>query len=66
MRKLFKQTKVVYDAHFRTYDVYYKDFLIWKYEQTYRVSVSLDDFTAKRMAIERAKNMLETVEIWRS
>ena len=66
MRNLFKQTKVVYDAHMKEYVVYYKNWLSWKHDQTYKVGQYLPDARAKELAIERAKNMLDTVEIYRS
>ena len=66
MRKLFKQTKVVYDAHLQEYNVYYKNWLFWQFEQTYKVGTHLNNEKAKELAITRAKNMLDTSEIWRS
>lgn len=66
MQKLFKQTKVVYDAHLQEYNVYYKNWLFWQFEQTYKVGTHLNNERAKELAITRARNMLSTVEIWRS
>ena len=67
MKRLFKKTKVVYDAHLERYDVYYKNFLFWKYDRTYKVDDKyLRDEVAKEMAITYAKNILNTVEIYRS
>ena len=66
MKNLFKQTKVVYDAHLKEYVVYYKNWLFWRHDQTYKVGTYLHDERAKELAIERAKNMLDTVEIYRS
>jgi hypothetical protein len=66
MKSLFKQTKVVYDAHLKEYVVYYKNWLSWRHDQTYRVNDYMPDARAKELAIERAKNMLDTVEIYRS
>ena len=66
MQKLFKQTKVVYNAHLQEYNVYYKNWLFWQFEQTYKVSTHLNNEKAKELAITRARNMLDTVEIWRS
>ena len=66
MRKLFKQTKVVYDAHLQIYEVYYKNWLFWKFDQGYPVNCHNNNENARRMAIDRAKNILDTVEIWRS
>jgi hypothetical protein len=66
MKNLFKQTKVVYDAHLKEYRVYYKNFLFWRFDQTYKIGTHLNYETAKQLAIDRAKNMLDTVEVYRS
>jgi len=66
MKNLFKQTKVVYDAHMQEYVVFYKNWLFWKHEWTYKVSEYLTDERAKELAVTRAKNMLDTVEVYRS
>ena len=66
MKRLFKQTKVIYDAHEQCYDVYYKNFLFWKFDQAYSVYNHNNNETAKRLAIARAENMLDTVEVYRS
>ena len=66
MKNLFKQTKVVYDAHSKEYQVYYKNFLFWRLDHTYRIGPHLKNERAKELAIERAKNMLDTVEVYRS
>jgi hypothetical protein len=66
MKHLFKQTKVIYDAHTEEYDVYYKNFLFWKFDRTYKVSQYMRDDEAKQNAINYAKNILNTVEIYRS
>jgi hypothetical protein len=66
MKNLFKQTKVVYDAHMKEYNVYYKNWLFWNYDQSYKVGTHLNDERAKELAITRAKDMLDTVEVYRS
>ena len=66
MKNLFKQTKVVYDAHLKEYQVYYKNFLFWQFDHVYKVGPHLKNERAKELAIERAKNMLDTVEVYRS
>lgn len=66
MKRLFKQTKVIYNAHENTYEVYYKNFLRWKFDRAYKVGEYLDKERAKELAIERAKAMLSTVEVYRS
>ena len=67
MKHLFKKTKVVYDAHTEEYDVYYKNFLFWKLDRTYKVDHKyMPDEAAKKAAIEYANNILKTVEVYRS
>ena len=66
MKNLFKQTRVVYDALLKEYNVQYKNFLVWKFVECYKVSEHLPDERAKQLAIERAKAMLDTVEVYRS
>jgi hypothetical protein len=68
MKHLFKQTKVVYDAHTEKYDdVYYKNFLFWKFDRSYRVDCKyFKDEEAKKAAIAYANNILKTVEVYRS
>ena len=66
MKPIFKKTKVVYDAHMDEYDVYYKNFLFWKYDRTYKVNQYTMNEVAKDLAITYAKNILSTVEVYRS
>ena len=66
MKRLFKKTKVVYDAHLDEYQVYYKNFLFWNLHRSYVVTQYLRDDAAKAAAVELAKNMLDTVEVYRS
>ena len=66
MKSLFKQTKVVYDAHMQEYNVYYKNWFFWIFDRTYKVGIHLNNEKAKEFAIARAKNMLDIVEVYRS
>ena len=66
MKPIFKKTKVVYDAHMNEYIVYYKNFLFWKYDRTYKVNHYTTNEVAKDLAITYAKNILSTVEVYRS
>ena len=66
MKPIFKKTKVVYDAHMDEYNVYYKNFLFWKYDRTYKVNQYTMNEVAKDLAITYAKNILSTVEVYRS
>ena len=66
MKHIFKKTKVVYDAHMDEYNVYYKNFLFWKFDRTYKVTQYMTNEEAKHNAIRYAKNILSTVEVYRS
>ena len=66
MKHLFKQTKVVYDAHMQEYKIYIRNFLFWKYDRSYKVGQYMRDEVARENAITYAKNILNTVEIYRS
>jgi hypothetical protein len=75
MKHLYKSTKVIYDAHLKQYQVYYKNWFFWKLDSCYK----FDDEDlprgyrihyrtkkeAEERAIDRAKAMLETVEVWK-
>ena len=77
MKPLFKSTKVIFDAHKKEYQVYYKNWFSWKYDSCYKYDERdgkgymsspqhyCDKDTARQRAITRAENMLETVEVWR-
>ena len=66
MKYLFKKSKVVYDAHMQEYKVYVKNFLFWKFDRSYKVGQYMIDEVAKEHAITYAKNILNTVEVFRS
>ena len=76
MKNLFKTTRVVYDAHLKEYQVYYKNWFVWKYDTCYKYDENepgkrygpihyCTKEEAEQRAIERAKAMLDTVEIWK-
>jgi hypothetical protein len=74
MKPLYKSTKVIYDAHLKEYQVYYKNWFVWKYDSCYKFDEKkasynpvhyCDKETAEKRAITRATDMLETVEVWR-
>ena len=65
MKKLFKQVRVIFDAHQNRYDVEYKNFLIWHYDSCYKIDGFFNKERAESAAIDRAKAMLETVEVFR-
>ena len=72
---LYKSTKVIYDAHLKQYQVYYKNWFFWKFDSAYK----FDDedsprgyrvhYRTKKQAEEaaicRAHDMLNTVEVWK-
>jgi hypothetical protein len=73
MKNLFKQTKVIYDAHQKEYQVWYRNFFIWHFDSCYKHDTS-HPYTphyaqkkeeAEKRAVDRAKAMLNTVEVWR-
>lgn len=73
MRHLFKQTKVVYDDHQKEYQVWYRNFFVWQFDSCFKFDdkhphTPYNDqkkAEAEKRAIDRAKAMLNTVEIWR-
>ena len=66
MKYLFRKTKVIYDAHLQEYKIYVKNFLFWKFDRSYKVGPYMIDEVAREHAITYAKNILNTVEIYRS
>ena len=72
-KQLFKSVKVIYDAHLKCYDVYYKNWFIWHLDQRYRYDEDPSHMTihyctqeeAKERAITRAESLLKTVEVYR-
>ena len=73
-KQLYKSTKVVYDAHQKEYQVYYKTwwYPFWRYDSFYKFDEEPGRFVhycnrkqAEERAVDRAKAMLETVEVWK-
>ena len=70
---IYKSTKVIYDAHLKEYQVYYRNWFFWRYDSGYKFDGGAtkypvyycDQENAKQRAITRAENMLSTVEIWK-
>ena len=72
MKNIFKQTKVIYDAHLKEYQVWYRNFFVWQFDSCYKFDENLshpihyrNKQRAEEMSIERAQAMLNTVEVWR-
>ncbi len=71
MKLIYKSAKVVYDAYLEEYQVYYKNWLIWKYDTCFKydnnpkfpVHYKTKEEAEKR-AIERASALLKTSVIW--
>jgi hypothetical protein len=77
MKHLYKSTKVIFDAHQKQYEVYYKNWFVWHYDSCYKYDDRdskgylpspvhyCDKLQAEKRAIERAQAMLNTVEVWK-
>jgi hypothetical protein len=77
MKQLYKSTKVIFDAHLKEYQVYYKNWFFWKFDSCYKYDERdsrgylikshhyCDKHEAEKRAIERAQAMLNTVEVWK-
>ena len=72
MRIIFKQTKVIYDAHQKEYQVWYRNFFVWRFDSCYKFDENpsrpihyRNKQRAEEMSIDRAKAMLNTIEVWR-
>ena len=74
MKHLFKSTKVIFNAHQNQYEVYYKNWFVWRFDSCYKFDEKkasynpvhyCDNEQARKRAIARAEAMLETVEVWR-
>ena len=74
MKPLYKSTKVIYDAHLKEYQVYYKNWFVWRYDSSYKFDEKKAQYDpvhycneekAMEKAINRAKAMLDTVEVWK-
>jgi hypothetical protein len=70
---LFKSVKVIYDAHIKSYDVYYRNWFFWKLDRGYKYDENprqpmyyCNEAEAKQRAIDRANSLLNTVEIYRA
>jgi hypothetical protein len=72
-KQLFKSVKVVYDAHIKSYDVYYRNWFFWKLDRGYKYDENpgqsihyCNKDEAKQRAIDRAGALLNTVEVYRA
>lgn len=65
MKILYKSSKVIYNAHEKKYEIWYKNWFVWRFDTCYKVDEYLNSETAKEKAIERAQALLNTVEVWK-
>ena len=77
MKNIFKSTKVIYDAHLKEYQVYYKNWFFWRFDSCYKFDERdsrgcltskihyREKHEAEKKAIDRASAMLDTVEVWK-
>lgn len=65
MKVLYKSAKVVYNAHLKQYEIWYRNWLFWHFDSCYKVGEHLNDERAKEQAINRAAALLNTVEVWK-
>lgn len=72
MKTLYKQVKVIYNAHEKQYEIWYRNLFLWHFDSCYKFDEDArrpnhyrSKQRAKEIALERAKSMLNTVEIWR-
>jgi hypothetical protein len=71
-KTLYKTVKVIYDAHTKSYAVYYRNWFFWHLDRTYKYDEDTrhpiyfcNQEEAKKRAIDRADSLLDTVEIYR-
>jgi hypothetical protein len=72
VKSLYKSVKVIYNAHQKQYEIWYKNLFKWHFDSCYKFDVNdrntiyyRNKHRAEEMAVERAKGMLNTVEVWR-
>jgi hypothetical protein len=72
MKPLYKSTKVIYDAHLKEYEVYYRNWFFWHYDSCYKfdenprqVRYYCTREEAEKRAIQRASDMLKSTLVWK-
>lgn len=72
MKPLYKSTKVIYNAHEKQYEVYYRNWFVWHYDCAYKFDENprypihyRDREEAERRAIKRASDMLRSTLVWK-
>ena len=73
MKPLFKTVKVIYNAIDESYEIWYRNWFVWNYDSKYKFDEPGVRYPthyrskeqAEQMAIDRAKAMLKSVEVYR-
>lgn len=72
MKPLYKRAKVLFNAHQKQYEVWYCNWFRWRFKSCYRFDENTSrpfhyrtKQRAEEMALEQAKAMLNSVEVWR-
>lgn len=72
VKNLFNSVKVIYDAHTKSFNVYYRKWFFWKLDSYYKYDENprhpihyCNKEEAQKRAIDRANALLNTVEIYR-
>lgn len=65
MKRLYKTVKVIHDGHKKQYEIWYRNWFVWRFDSCYKISEYTNQKLAEELAIERAKGMISTVEVWR-
>ena len=72
MKTLFETVKVEYNGHLYQYEVYYRKWFVWRFDSCYKHKVPGENYyptptqeQAKERAIERARGMLNSYEVFR-
>lgn len=72
MKTLYKSAKVVHNGHKHSFEVYYRNFLVWRHDRSYPYDTDanhtvhyMTQAKAREAAIARAEGLLTTIEIWR-
>jgi hypothetical protein len=72
MKPLYKSTKVIYNAHLKQYEVYYRNWFVWHYDCAYKFDENpkypihyCTRGEAEKRAIQRASDMLKSTLVWK-
>ena len=74
MKPLYKSVKVIYDAHMKQYEIYYRNWFFWHYDSCYKFDDEKEKYKplhyqtregAEERAIQRASNMLKSSLVWK-